>query len=341
MREPGQDPVAVELQEPHERRRRCRRAQREPYPVSHLELLSGLLEQSDGMVRRALREHDRVSGPEEGHGEQPFAYDHYQACENPIPGRLHPPGKDQGPDTCDPTGEAEGREEIARTPDSRERHRSLERVGYVVKGIGIDDQSLEHEGTEKDHQHPRMRQDKRERDQWFLHELLLWFRRYNDFSELRRTRESTTGATPFSARFLPPDLLFGRAGSILVPCPYRCIISRCLLCSLVLHTAKVLLNRLQRHRPEGRFGWFIRVHSGFAGSLVHSLVRCDRRRFYPQESGCPGEQPPGLPAAHRDKGRHQEDAEYRGVYEDAGAEARRHDLDVRLRDARKCDEGQK
>jgi hypothetical protein len=33
---------------------------------------------------------------------------------------------------------------------------------------------------------------------------------------------------------------------------------------------------LQRHRPEGRFGWFIRVHSGFATSLVHSLVRCDQ-----------------------------------------------------------------
>ena len=27
----------------------------------------------------------------------------------------------------------------------------------------------------------------------------------------------------------------------------------------MLHTAKVLLNRLQRHRPEGRFGWFIGV----------------------------------------------------------------------------------
>src|SRR5829696_2315983 len=208
MRVPGQDPVAVELQEPHERRRRCRRAQREPYPVSHLELLSGLLEQSDGMVRRALREHDRVSGPEEGHGEQPFAYDHYQACENPVPGRLHPPGKDQGPDTCDPTGEAEGREEIARTPDSRERHRSLERVGYVVKGIGIDDQSVEHEGTEKDHQHPRMRQDERECDLCFLHELLLWFRRYNDFSELRGARESTTGATPVLSPIPSPGSSF-------------------------------------------------------------------------------------------------------------------------------------
>jgi Bacterial Ig-like domain len=39
-----------------------------------------------------------------------------------------------------------------------------------------------------------------------------------------------------------------------VPCPYQCIISRCLLCSLVLHTAKVLLNRLQRHRTEGQLG---------------------------------------------------------------------------------------
>src|SRR5215216_2853047 len=69
IRVPGQDTVAVKFQEPDERRRRCRRAQREPYPVSHLELPGRLLQESDGMNRRALREHDRVPGPEEGHRE--------------------------------------------------------------------------------------------------------------------------------------------------------------------------------------------------------------------------------------------------------------------------------
>src|SRR5215204_2419112 len=98
------------------------------------------------MDRRALREHDSVSGPEEGHGEQSFAYDHYQASEDPEPGRLHAPGQYQRTYPRDPTGETEGREEIAWTRDSRERHRGFERAGYVVKGIGIDDQSVEHEG---------------------------------------------------------------------------------------------------------------------------------------------------------------------------------------------------
>jgi hypothetical protein len=64
-----------------------------------------------------------------------------------------------------------------------------------VEGIWIDDQSVEHEGTEKDHQHPRMRQDERERDLWFLHGLLLSFRRCNGCSDLRVILTSTTGAT--------------------------------------------------------------------------------------------------------------------------------------------------
>src|ERR671915_459547 len=100
--------MTVEFQEPHERGHRCRKAQREPYPVSHLELPGRLLQESDRMDCRTLREHDRVPGPEEGHGEQPFAGHHDQAAEDPVPGRLHTPGKDQGPDTCDPTDETEG-----------------------------------------------------------------------------------------------------------------------------------------------------------------------------------------------------------------------------------------
>src|SRR5688572_14874669 len=160
---PGQNPVPVEFQEPRERGRCRSRTQREPYPVSHLEFPGCLLQESDGMDRRAFREHDRVPGPEEGHREQSFACDHYQACEDPVPGRLYAPGQYQRTYPRDPTGKTEGREEIARTPDSRERHRSLERARDVVEGIGIDDQSVEHEGTEKDYQHPRMRQDKRER----------------------------------------------------------------------------------------------------------------------------------------------------------------------------------
>src|SRR5215207_11463729 len=147
------------------------------------------------MDRRTLRKHDRVPGPEEDHREQSFADHHYQACEDPVPSRLHTPGKDQGPDACDPTDETEGREEVARTPDGRERHRSLERVWYVVEGIWIDDQRIEHKGTEKDHQHPGMRQDERERDLWFLHSLLLWFRQYYGYSDPRLILTSTTGAT--------------------------------------------------------------------------------------------------------------------------------------------------
>src|SRR5215208_8178044 len=146
-------------------------------------------------TRRALCKHDSVPGPEEGHREQSFADHHDQAAEDPVPGRLHTPGKDQGTDTCDPADETEGREEVARTPDGRERHRGLERVRYVVEGIRIDNQRIEHEGTEKDHQDPRMRQDERERDLSFVHGLLLWFRRYNGCSDLRRNLASTAGAT--------------------------------------------------------------------------------------------------------------------------------------------------
>src|SRR5215216_7549805 len=145
----GQDPVAVELQESRERRRRCRSAQREPYPVPHLEFPGCLLEKSDGMGRRALCEHDRVPGPEKGHREHSFADHHDQAAEDPILGRLHPPGEYQRHDPSDPAGETEGREEVTRPPHGRERHRGLERAGYVVEGIGIDDQSVEHEGAEK------------------------------------------------------------------------------------------------------------------------------------------------------------------------------------------------
>jgi hypothetical protein len=40
-----------------------------------------------------------------------------------------------------------------------------------------------------------MRQDERERDLWFLHGLLLSFRRCNGCSDLRVILTSTTGAT--------------------------------------------------------------------------------------------------------------------------------------------------
>src|SRR5215213_9025254 len=43
-------------------------------------------------------EHYRVSGPEEGHRKQSFAYDHDQAAQDPVTGRLHAPAQDQGAD---------------------------------------------------------------------------------------------------------------------------------------------------------------------------------------------------------------------------------------------------
>jgi hypothetical protein len=76
---------------------------------------------------------------------------------------------------------------------------------------------------------------------------------------------------------LPLAHLPVRAWSILSMVSALWITSRYLLWSLVLHTAKVRLNRLQRHRPEGRFGWFIGVHLGFAASLACDFLRCDRR----------------------------------------------------------------
>jgi hypothetical protein len=104
-------------------------------------------------------------------------------------------------------------------------------------------------------------------------------------------------ATAIALIPIPLEHLPGRAWSILSTVSVLWITSQHLLWSLVLHTAKVQLNRLQRHRPEGRFGWFIGVHSGLmerasaaytAGDLgFYALVRglaMGSLRVPPQES---------------------------------------------------------